>query len=160
MPTERNVTPEPPVLDYASPRPHARVRLLTPFNIGCLGAMFLLCTLVLPYDIGSGRVIVNPYRVATAVLTVGCVIVYALLRIWTDPGGTPTRRVVLSLSFIVTVVALVLAHESVRGRRRLPPFEMRFEFWQFVVIAAASVLIACAFCWASWLFGKRSDVRV
>jgi cytochrome bd-type quinol oxidase subunit 2 len=121
--------------------------------------MFLLCTLVLPYDIGSGALIVNPYRVATAVLTVGCVIVYALLRIWTDPAGTPTRRVVLSLSFVVTVVALVLAHQSVRGRRRLPPFEMRFEFWRFVVIAAATVLIACAFCWASWLLRKRSDVR-
>jgi hypothetical protein len=66
---------------------------------------------------------------------------------------------VLSLSFVVTVVALVLAHQSVRGRRRLPPFEMRFEFWQYVAIAAVSVLIACAFCWASWLLRKRSDVR-
>jgi hypothetical protein len=103
---------------------------------------------------------VNPYRVATAALAVACVILYALLRIWNDPGASPTRRVLLSLCFLVSVFSFVMAHLSVWGRTRLPPFEMRFEFWRLIAIAAATVLIACAYCSVSWCVRKRPDARL
>ncbi len=95
-----------------------------------------------------------------ATLAVACVILYTLLRIWADPGAGPTRRVVLSLCFLVSVFSFVMAHVSVWGRTRLPPFEMRFEFWRFIAIAAATVLVACAFCWVTWCVRKRTDAQI
>ena len=140
------MTDRSPVLDYAPPPARwPLASLLTPKNIATAGAVVALASLIVPFDIGSGRVIVNPLRFLGRVVAVACAVLYALLRVWRDPGGGVPKRVAFALCLVVAVLSFVMAHLSVWGRTRLPPFEMRFEYWRWIAVMSGAVTIACIF---------------
>lgn len=136
-----------PVLDYErAPPKRSAAALVTPTNVAITGAIVAFVSLLAPFDIGSGRVVVNPLRVIGCGVAVVCAVLYALLRLWQDTAASAARRVVLSLSLLLAVWSFVMAHLSVWGRTRLPPFEMRSEYWRWMMMTAAAVLLAIVFC--------------
>ena len=134
------------VLDYAPPPTRRSLTsFITPKNVAIAGAVVAFASLVVPFDIGSGRVIVNPLRFLGCVVAVACAMLYAMLRLWRDPAASVLRRVVFTLCFVVGLCSFWMAHSSVWGRTRLPPFEMRFEFWRWIAVVAIAVTVACIF---------------
>lgn len=118
---------------------------MAPRTIATVGAVVTLLSLMMPFDQGSGQVLVNPLRVVGCAIAVGCAMLYALLRLWRDPRASVAKRITYSTCLNVAVLAYVMAQWSVWGRTRLRPLEMRFGYWRWIAVMAAAVVVACVF---------------
>ena len=136
-----------PVLEYATPAERRPLRLLvTPRLLASCAAVVAVLTLLTRYNIGSGRVIVNPLRVLGCGLTILLVLSCALMRLWQDRHKGVFRVVIYVICLVGSVGAFACGHFSVWGRTRLPRMSLRYEYWQ-------SMLIAVVFAAAAVIFG-------
>ena len=148
--TERN-----PILDYATPpRQQRAASIFTPKNVAVFGAILALVTVVIPFDVGSGRVIVNPLRFIGCAGVVASAVLYAMLRIWHDPAASIPRRTAFTLCLIVATVSFCMAHSSVWGGIRLPPYGLQFTYWRWILVMLGTSTFACIFS-AGELVQKR-----
>lgn len=151
MPMKRDIE----VLEYETPthKPR-RVMANSSRNWAITGYLVSMVSLLLPLDIGSGAFVLNPLRVVGCAVAVICTLAYALIRLWTDPGSTAMRRVVLSGCLLLSIGAFLVAHFSIWGGIRLPRLGFRHAYWRYMAVAVAAVLAACAYCAAEALGAK------
>jgi hypothetical protein len=123
--------------------------MVTPRLLASCAAVVAVLTLLTRYDIGSGRIIVNPLRVLGCGLTILLVLGCALMRLWQDRHKGVSRVVVYAICLIGSVGAFAYGHLSVWGRTRLPRMSLRHEYWQSIVIAVMFVGVAVIFG-AAW----------
>ena len=117
-------------------------------------------TFLTRYNIGSGRVIVNPLRELGCGLAVVLVLACALMRLWRDRHRGAIRAVVYAVCLIGSIGAFAYGHFSVWGRTQLPRVSLRHEYWQGMLIACIFVAVAVIFraAWSSQRAWGRPSV--
>lgn len=145
-------------LEYAAPLKSGRGGPTLDGVLIC-GAVLGSLSVALPFDLGSGRLIVNPLRVLGSALAVSCVLAYAVVRLWRDRGRGRTRAVVYALCIAGSVAAFVDGHFSVWGRNRLPPASFDYRYWRSMAVASACVGAAVAFAAVEWVVRHAAASR-
>src|SRR5688572_10666826 len=124
-----------PVLEYATPVERRSFRLLvTPHLLGYCAAAVACLTLLTRYDIGSGRVIVNPLRVVGCGLAVLLVLGCSFMRLWQDRHRGALRAVAYAVCLVGSVTAFGCAHFSLWGRTHPWRMSLGHEYWQSILV--------------------------
>jgi hypothetical protein len=145
--------PAPPILNYETPRRAPTLfSRLKPAMIARVGLVITVIGVIIPYDIGSGSVVVNPLRRLACAGAVFCGVCYFLLRLSGDPQSNLQRTICLSTLFFITIFFFVMAHISVSGRTSLPPVEWRFLYWRMILGAGTTMVLTVLYC----LFVRRA----
>ena len=153
------MTEPPTILPYASPPARRSVaRFITPGLFATAAAIVAVSSSMLPLDVGSGRVILNPLRVLGCTVAVVCVLAYAGLRLWRDRSKGTVRAAVYGACLLVAAAAFTYAHWSRWGDPYKPRFSMRHDFSLQDEYWLAWLVFACAIAVAV-LFGIARRIR-
>jgi drug/metabolite transporter (DMT)-like permease len=148
------------ILDYATPQPRLnRKEPVRPRRLLWAALCVTLASLVLPLDVGSGRVIVNPLRILGCFFAALCVVVYAFVRLWQERADGIFRNTVFAICIIAGSLSFAYAHWSVWGDNHKPRLGSDPQYWSALSFCAGSVLFAMIFDLSRWVvtrIGRRA----
>jgi hypothetical protein len=146
---------QPPILEYASPPKSNEVPLtIRPDIVASLAIIMTVISVLMPMDIGSGRTIVNPLRVAAGGLTVVLVMVHAFMRLWEDRADGVFRACVFAACIVIATGAFAYAHWCAWGERK-PRFSLQKDYWRALLVFACTIIAAIMFDLLRRVFQSR-----
>lgn len=124
-----------------------------------------MLTILMPLEIGSGRVIVNPLRIAGCVTTIVFLLAYVELRLWRERYESAGRAMLFGLCTIICTASFAYAHWSYWGYEDTPSVSVAPDYWNAWLIFAGAVLTAVLFnvawqLWRWWLLLENPNDRI